>query len=160
MRGASLSTLVWGSGYCVFCGVLWKDTTFLGDKRWMWIHQSILNWSRQKVGIWYSSSQTTCIHNETEQVSEHEHWAGRLAKFWTFRLVLRNWTNVTACCLGSGYYLKWWLVIVVQNGSGWFTNKSAPGGPGAGKGTQCQLISSKFGYQHLSSGDLLRFQKM
>ena len=31
-----------------------------------------------------------------------------------------------------------------------------PGGPGAGKGTQCQLISSKFGYHHLSSGDLLR----
>jgi len=30
------------------------------------------------------------------------------------------------------------------------------GGPGAGKGTQCQLISSKFGYHHLSSGDLLR----
>jgi len=30
------------------------------------------------------------------------------------------------------------------------------GGPGAGKGTQCQLISSKFGYRHLSSGDLLR----
>ena len=36
------------------------------------------------------------------------------------------------------------------------TNKILPGGPGAGKGTQCQLISSKFRYRHLSSGDLLR----
>ena len=30
------------------------------------------------------------------------------------------------------------------------------GGPGAGKGTQCVLISQNFGYTHLSAGDLLR----
>ncbi len=30
------------------------------------------------------------------------------------------------------------------------------GGPGSGKGTQCEKIVSKFGYTHLSSGDLLR----
>ncbi|XP_025111640.1 uncharacterized protein LOC112574655 [Pomacea canaliculata] len=30
------------------------------------------------------------------------------------------------------------------------------GGPGSGKGTQCALIVEKFGYTHLSSGDLLR----
>jgi UMP-CMP kinase len=30
------------------------------------------------------------------------------------------------------------------------------GGPGAGKGTQCALIERKFGYKHLSVGDLLR----
>ncbi|XP_027196491.2 cytidine/uridine monophosphate kinase Dak1 [Dermatophagoides pteronyssinus] len=30
------------------------------------------------------------------------------------------------------------------------------GGPGAGKGTQCSLISKKFGHVHLSAGDLLR----
>jgi adenylate kinase family enzyme len=30
------------------------------------------------------------------------------------------------------------------------------GGPGAGKGTQCQMISKQFNYVHLSIGDLLR----
>lgn len=30
------------------------------------------------------------------------------------------------------------------------------GGPGSGKGTQCDNIVAKFGYSHLSSGDLLR----
>lgn len=30
------------------------------------------------------------------------------------------------------------------------------GGPGTGKGTQCKLISEKYGYTHLSAGDLLR----
>ncbi len=30
------------------------------------------------------------------------------------------------------------------------------GGPGSGKGTQCERIVRDFGYVHLSSGDLLR----
>ncbi|KAL3104483.1 hypothetical protein niasHT_027193 [Heterodera trifolii] len=30
------------------------------------------------------------------------------------------------------------------------------GGPGCGKGTQCERIVEKFGFTHLSSGDLLR----
>ena len=30
------------------------------------------------------------------------------------------------------------------------------GGPGSGKGTQCEKIVKKYGYTHLSSGDLLR----
>lgn len=30
------------------------------------------------------------------------------------------------------------------------------GGPGAGKGTQCDIMVSKYGFQHLSTGDLLR----
>ncbi|XP_055332221.1 adenylate kinase isoenzyme 1-like [Paramacrobiotus metropolitanus] len=30
------------------------------------------------------------------------------------------------------------------------------GGPGSGKGTQCALIKERFGYTHLSTGDLLR----
>lgn len=30
------------------------------------------------------------------------------------------------------------------------------GGPGSGKGTQCEKIAREFGYTHLSSGDLLR----
>ncbi|XP_005993583.1 UMP-CMP kinase [Latimeria chalumnae] len=33
------------------------------------------------------------------------------------------------------------------------------GGPGAGKGTQCQLIVEKYGYTHLSAGDLLRAER-
>lgn len=34
------------------------------------------------------------------------------------------------------------------------------GGPGAGKGTQCQRIVDKFGFVHLSAGDLLREERM
>lgn len=33
------------------------------------------------------------------------------------------------------------------------------GGPGSGKGTQCQLICEEFGYKHLSAGDLLRAER-
>lgn len=33
------------------------------------------------------------------------------------------------------------------------------GGPGAGKGTQCDLIVKEFGYTHLSAGDLLRAER-
>lgn len=33
------------------------------------------------------------------------------------------------------------------------------GGPGAGKGTQCQKIVQHFGYVHLSAGDLLREER-
>lgn len=30
------------------------------------------------------------------------------------------------------------------------------GGPGSGKGTQCEKIVETFGFTHLSAGDLLR----
>ncbi|CAG2182489.1 unnamed protein product, partial [Oppiella nova] len=30
------------------------------------------------------------------------------------------------------------------------------GGPGSGKGTQCEKICKKYGFTHLSTGDLLR----
>lgn len=33
------------------------------------------------------------------------------------------------------------------------------GGPGAGKGTQCQLLSDNLGWTHLSAGDLLRAER-
>ncbi|XP_072172711.1 UMP-CMP kinase-like isoform X2 [Diadema setosum] len=33
------------------------------------------------------------------------------------------------------------------------------GGPGAGKGTQCQKIVEKYGFVHLSAGDLLREER-
>ncbi|CAL1534440.1 unnamed protein product [Lymnaea stagnalis] len=34
------------------------------------------------------------------------------------------------------------------------------GGPGAGKGTQCEKIQETFGYQHLSAGELLRQERL
>jgi UMP-CMP kinase len=33
------------------------------------------------------------------------------------------------------------------------------GGPGSGKGTQCKLITERFGYTHLCAGDLLRAER-
>lgn len=33
------------------------------------------------------------------------------------------------------------------------------GGPGAGKGTLCRYITEKYGYVHLSAGDLLREER-
>mmetsp|Transcript_11663 Transcript_11663/g.17124 ORF Transcript_11663/g.17124 Transcript_11663/m.17124 type:complete len:224 (+) Transcript_11663:113-784(+) len=33
------------------------------------------------------------------------------------------------------------------------------GGPGAGKGTQCQLLNDRLGWSHLSAGDLLRAER-
>lgn len=30
------------------------------------------------------------------------------------------------------------------------------GGPGSGKGTQCMILVKKYGFIHLSTGDLLR----
>jgi UMP-CMP kinase len=33
------------------------------------------------------------------------------------------------------------------------------GGPGSGKGTNCARIVSKFGYVHLTAGDLLREER-
>ena len=35
-------------------------------------------------------------------------------------------------------------------------NSSSAGGPGSGKGTQCAKIVEKYGFCHLSTGDLLR----
>ena len=35
-------------------------------------------------------------------------------------------------------------------------NFPCAGGPGCGKGTQCERIVSEFGLTHLSAGDLLR----
>lgn len=34
------------------------------------------------------------------------------------------------------------------------------GGPGSGKGTQCDRITMKFEFTHISSGDLLRSEVM
>jgi UMP-CMP kinase len=34
------------------------------------------------------------------------------------------------------------------------------GGPGSGKGTQCELLSNKFGLKHISAGELLRRERI
>lgn len=34
------------------------------------------------------------------------------------------------------------------------------GGPGSGKGTQCEMIHVKYGFTHISSGELLRKEVM
>ena len=46
------------------------------------------------------------------------------------------------------YNLKYLINIII--------NIPLTGGPGCGKGTQCERIVEKYGYTHLSSGDLLR----
>ena len=33
------------------------------------------------------------------------------------------------------------------------------GGPGSGKGTQCEMMIKEFGFGHLSTGDLLRAEQ-
>ena len=34
------------------------------------------------------------------------------------------------------------------------------GGPGSGRGTQCELIQTKTGYTHISTGEVLRHEVM
>merc|ERR1712038_1525882 len=34
------------------------------------------------------------------------------------------------------------------------------GGPGSGRSTQCEILEAKFGWRHVSSGDLLRHEVM
>lgn len=41
-----------------------------------------------------------------------------------------------------------------------FYHLKIPGGPGSGKGTQCDRITIKFDFTHISSGDLLRSEVM
>merc|ERR1712044_7520 len=55
---------------------------------------------------------------------------------------LRSYSNMPVDCsalTASGLPIVWVL-----------------GGPGCGKGTQCDKIVAKYGFTHLSSGDLLR----
>lgn len=48
------------------------------------------------------------------------------------------------------------LQIKILSGHGTFAIMDFSGGPGSGKGTQCDKIVEKYGLTHLSSGDLLR----
>ncbi|KAL7571239.1 hypothetical protein ACA910_008897 [Epithemia clementina (nom. ined.)] len=45
------------------------------------------------------------------------------------------------------------------NGAPTFQVVFVLGGPGAGKGTQCQLLEQRLGWKHLSAGDLLRAER-
>jgi len=58
-----------------------------------------------------------------------------------------NYEQKSFKTLGSGGYFRFHLLIIL-------------GGPGSGKGTQCERITMKFGYTHISSGDLLRAEVM
>ncbi|KAF4113768.1 hypothetical protein G5714_006313 [Onychostoma macrolepis] len=52
----------------------------------------------------------------------------------------------------------WQIKLKMLRSSLWLdlTSVLMSGGPGSGKGTQCEKIVAKYGYTHLSSGDLLR----
>ena len=39
-------------------------------------------------------------------------------------------------------------------------NLRPAGGPGCGRGTQCELIQTKTGYTHISTGEVLRHEVM
>ncbi|KAJ8306214.1 hypothetical protein KUTeg_016759 [Tegillarca granosa] len=73
--------------------------------------------------------------------------------------------NLISQCVLPGY-----RQLVIQKQRQFFTglNRMASkkynvlfvlGGPGAGKGTQCEKIVKEFGYVHLSAGDLLREER-
>mmetsp|Transcript_35995 Transcript_35995/g.84363 ORF Transcript_35995/g.84363 Transcript_35995/m.84363 type:complete len:490 (-) Transcript_35995:182-1651(-) len=64
---------------------------------------------------------------------------GLLRRINAERSVEDVWATVKACFMPS-------VVFVL-------------GGPGSGKGTQCSRISDRYGYNHLSAGDLLREER-
>lgn len=49
--------------------------------------------------------------------------------------------------------------IITATDDGPFRVVFVLGGPGAGKGTQCELLSKNLGWAHLSAGDLLRAER-
>ncbi|XP_066137830.1 adenylate kinase isoenzyme 1 isoform X1 [Euwallacea fornicatus] len=58
-------------------------------------------------------------------------------------------------------YVPVFIIIIVHIRQAPVTEINVPiiwilGGPGSGKGTQCDRIVAKYGFTHLSSGDLLR----
>lgn len=60
-----------------------------------------------------------------------------------------------------GEYALFWVCCSNPLVTHWPTHTNGSshyilGGPGSGKGTQCEKIVAKYGYTHLSSGDLLR----
>ena len=77
-------------------------------------------------------------------------------------IVMSRFWNVviTFLVVMVSFDLVWWLKNL------FWISKANPqinvpiiwvlGGPGSGKGTQCEKIVAKYGFTHLSSGDLLR----
>jgi UMP-CMP kinase len=55
--------------------------------------------------------------------------------------------------------LKWCIELTVSLSNALFLVVFVLGGPGSGKGTNCAKIVEKFGYVHLSAGDLLRAER-
>lgn len=67
-------------------------------------------------------------------------------------------TNLANCCCAR---LAIWLLLIRHAFAAILLQSDIPiiwilGGPGCGKGTQCAKIVEKYGFTHLSSGDLLR----
>lgn len=63
------------------------------------------------------------------------------------------------CTLGSAPHLlgsRGGLSLRGPRFLGLLNRRVLAGGPGSGKGTQCEKIVQKYGYTHLSTGDLLR----
>ena len=48
----------------------------------------------------------------------------------------------------------------IQWPNDWIIIRYFSGGPGSGRGTQCELIQTKTGYTHVSTGDVLRKEVM
>ena len=65
-------------------------------------------------------------------------------------------TGVVAC---SAAYFLWTKILNPKKNSGKYQVVFVLGGPGSGKGTNCEKIVQKFGYCHLSAGDLLREER-
>ena len=51
-------------------------------------------------------------------------------------------------------------IVIHSNYNQYWTYCLFVGGPGSGRGTQCELIQTKTGYTHVSTGDVLRHEVM
>ncbi|KAH9521086.1 UMP-CMP kinase [Dermatophagoides farinae] len=90
---------------------------------------------------WLSYSRNCIVNLYLERSQQPNYCLVLLSKIHGFSLTYRFFNN---CKMYDWNNLPRPNVIFVL------------GGPGAGKGTQCSLISKKFGHVHLSAGDLLR----
>lgn len=68
-------------------------------------------------------------------------------------------------CAKTNFNVNYWQAIFTRNFVGVMSTTMKPkvvfvlGAPGSGKGTQCEKIVNKYGYVHLSAGDLLREER-
>ena len=54
--------------------------------------------------------------------------------------------------------LKWLILYILF--LKWVCILQPSGGPGCGRGTQCELVQTKTGYTHISTGEILRHEVM